>query len=30
VAGGKRFLSRALATTVKAIEAGNSQPTQAP
>jgi hypothetical protein len=30
VAGGKRILSKALATTVKAIEAQNSQPTQAP
>jgi hypothetical protein len=30
VAGGKRILSKALATTVKAIEAANSQPTQAP
>src|SRR5215475_5396156 len=29
-AGGKRILARALATTVKAIEARNSQPTQAP
>jgi hypothetical protein len=30
VAGGKRILSKALATTVGAIEARNSQPTQAP
>src|SRR5262249_59915064 len=29
-AGGKRILAKALATTVKAIEARNSQPTQAP
>jgi hypothetical protein len=30
VAAGKRILSKALATTVRAIEARNSQPTQAP
>ena len=30
VAGGKRILSKALATTVKAIEAQNGRPTQAP
>jgi hypothetical protein len=29
-AGGKRILSKALATTVKAIEARNNQPGQAP
>ena len=30
VAGGKRVLSKALATTIRAIEARNSQATQAP
>jgi hypothetical protein len=30
VTGGKRVLGRALATTVKAIEDRNSQPTQSP
>ena len=30
VAGGKRILSKALATTVKAIEAQNGRPTRAP